>query len=198
MMAAASRRVLMIPGNGCGGDIRPYNFYGWMEQELATAGHHCVVPEGGMPDPLRARRSIWLPYIHDVMKCDEHSVVVGHSSGAVAALRLVEECKVHGLVIVAAYDDPLGDDLEQASGYFDDPTFDWDKIISNADWILQFAGERDTLVPISVQRRVGEALKQQSSALQRRDVFRYIELKHRDHFFTPPFSELMAELLPRL
>ena len=40
-----------------------------------------------MPDPNVARESIWLPFIRDVLKADERTIVVGHSSGAEAAMR---------------------------------------------------------------------------------------------------------------
>jgi hypothetical protein len=49
-------------------------------------------------------------------------------------MRLVEQNKVLGLVLVAAYDDDLGDELERNSGYFSRP-WDWHKIRSNAGFI---------------------------------------------------------------
>ena len=43
-----------------------------------------------MPDPYVARCSIWLPFIQNELKADENTVIVGHSSGAIAAMRLLE------------------------------------------------------------------------------------------------------------
>ena len=51
-----------------------------------------------------------------------------------AAMRLVEDNKVLGLVLVAAYDDDLGDELERNSGYFSRP-WDWARIRTNAGFI---------------------------------------------------------------
>ena len=34
-----------------------------------------------------ARASIWLPFMQNELKCDEETVIVGHSSGAEAAMR---------------------------------------------------------------------------------------------------------------
>jgi hypothetical protein len=59
---------------------------------------------------------------------------LGPRGGAAAAMRLVEQNKVLGLVLVAAYDDDLGDELERNSGYFSRP-WDWHKIRSNAGFI---------------------------------------------------------------
>ena len=37
----------------------------------------------------------------DVLGADAESVVIGHSSGAVAGLRLAERTRLHGLVVVS-------------------------------------------------------------------------------------------------
>jgi uncharacterized protein len=44
-----------------------------------------------MPDPMRARKDIWLPFIKNDLKSDENTILIGHSSGAEAAMRLGEE-----------------------------------------------------------------------------------------------------------
>ncbi|KAF4663552.1 hypothetical protein FOZ61_001544 [Perkinsus olseni] len=178
---AGRPKIVLVPGNGGGGDIRPANFYGWFEKQMLDRGYEVKLPEGGMPDPVRARRSIWIPYIRDTLKCDENTVLVGHSSGAVAALRLAEEQKLRGIVLIAVYDDPLGDSMEAASGYFDGP-FDWSAIQNNCGFIVQIGGTEDTLVPIDVQRRVARML---------RPKVEYVEVPGEDHFFVPPFGALV-------
>lgn len=50
------------------------------------------------------------------LQCDENTIIVGHSSGAVAAMRFAEQYKVSAIVIVSGYTSDLGDDLERASG----------------------------------------------------------------------------------
>ena len=32
------QKVVLVPGNGMGGDIRDMNFYGWAEKELYSRG----------------------------------------------------------------------------------------------------------------------------------------------------------------
>ena len=77
------------------------------------------------PDPHVCREKKWIPFINDELGgSNPESVVVGHSSGAVAALRLAERQKLKGIIVVAGYDSDLGDANERASGYFDRP-FDW-------------------------------------------------------------------------
>ncbi|KAJ3338522.1 putative hydrolase rbbp9 [Gonapodya sp. JEL0774] len=184
---SAPQRVLIVPGNGCGGDIRGFNFYGWADAALSdTPGFVPVLPGPfGMPDPNGADRKTWLAHIEGAMRCDAESVLVGHSSGAVAALRWAETRPIRGIVLVAAYDDALGDPGEQTSGYFDGP-FDWAAIRENCGFIVQFAGVRDQLVPIHIQRRVAHFLAPKVV---------YVEVEEEDHFFEPPFHALVQQIV---
>jgi hypothetical protein len=36
---------------------------------------------------VRARESIWLAFMKDVLQCAEDTIIIGHSSGAEAAMR---------------------------------------------------------------------------------------------------------------
>lgn len=57
--------------------------------------------------------------------------------------------------MLAAYDDPMGDELEMASGYFDRP-FEWEKVKDNAEWLVQMHCKDDPLVPVGYARKVNE------------------------------------------
>jgi hypothetical protein len=84
----------LAAGNGGGGDIRDSNFYGWAEQQLKKGGYDVRLPEGGMPDPLKARESKWVPYILNTLQCDQDTVLIGHSSGAGAPTTLLSSGRV--------------------------------------------------------------------------------------------------------
>lgn len=71
-----------------------------------------------MPDPYHARESIWLPFMRDTLRCDAATIIVGHSSGAEAAMRFAERHKVKGLVLVSACVSDLGVENERLSGYY--------------------------------------------------------------------------------
>ena len=86
-----------------------------------------------------SRHSIWLPFVRDELAADEHSILIGHSSGAVACARYAEKYKVKGICVCAGYDDDLGDATERASGYFDTP-WDYRKIQENTQFRVCFAG----------------------------------------------------------
>mmetsp|Transcript_11994 Transcript_11994/g.19522 ORF Transcript_11994/g.19522 Transcript_11994/m.19522 type:complete len:195 (+) Transcript_11994:266-850(+) len=183
MIGESKRKVVIVPGNSTV-PIRKCCFYSWAEKELMERGIPIsMAPDPGMPDQLEAKKSVWLPYIEHGLKCDEHSILVGHSSGAIAGLRFAENNKVFALVLLAAYDHHLDCELEKKSGYFDGP-FDWEKIKGNCKYIVQFAGTEDCLVPIEIQRRVAKHLA---------PVVEYIEIKERNHFFAPPFPPLIEK-----
>eukprot|EP00957_Ditylum_brightwellii_P169180 12877623-Ditylum_brightwellii.AAC.1 len=126
-------RVVILPGNGCT-NVRNANWYGWLEQRLKTDSRPGVsfAPNDiilrDMPDPHRARRSKWLPFIRsEMLDCkddaDDHgksreTIIVGHSSGAEAAMRLAETTPVAGLVLVAACHTDLGEPNETRSGWY--------------------------------------------------------------------------------
>lgn len=49
-----------------------------------------------MPDPVRASEGAWLPFMREALGADAGAVVVGHSSGAAAAMRLAETDRLAG------------------------------------------------------------------------------------------------------
>ena len=42
-----------------------------------------------MPDPLYARKSIWLPFMENELKIGAEDIIIGHSSGAVSFFRFL-------------------------------------------------------------------------------------------------------------
>jgi hypothetical protein len=89
-------RAAIIPGNGCTFNLERCMWYGWARRHLEQEGISTALQT--MPDPsspfLRpspkivvASESIWLPFMQDTLRCDENTIVIGHSSGAEAAMR---------------------------------------------------------------------------------------------------------------
>ena len=174
-------RCVIVPGNGCTGRVADANWYGWLERELRRESQfrEVVLPET-MPDPVGAKESVWVPFMREALKVGPDTVVVGHSSGAVAAMRLAEETPVAALVLVSACHTDLGDPGERAAGYYARP-WRWDAIRANAGRIVQFHSDNDPFIPDSEARHVAENLQSE-----------YSELPGRSHFFTPPFAECLG------
>ncbi|OQR83535.1 hypothetical protein ACHHYP_14575 [Achlya hypogyna] len=177
------RKVLIVPGNGCT-PVEACNWYAWLADKVREANVEVVLRS--MPDPYVARESIWLPFIKGEMGCDEHSIIVGHSSGAEAAMRLAETTKVHGLILVSACVTDLGDANERASGYYARP-WEWAQIKANCDWIVQFGSPDDPFLPGAEQNEVAAGLGSE---------FHY--LRGRGHFMDDQAPEIWAALAAKL
>lgn len=138
-------RVIIVPGNGCS-PVHNANWYSWMENELIQSGRFSEVLLKDMPDPDNARERVWIPFIRDELKADENTILIGHSSGAVAAMRYLETNKLFGCVLVSACYTDLGIESERISGYYSRPWL-WDSIKENSKWITQYHSTDDPFIP---------------------------------------------------
>lgn len=142
-------KIILIHGND--GGTHKDHWFPYLKQELETLG--LTVIANTFPDAIKARAKYWLPYIKDELNADENTIIIGHSSGAVAALRYAQSNKLLGTIIVGANHTDLGLPEEKDSGYFDQP-WQWDKIKANQQWIVQYASTDDPWIPISESRRI--------------------------------------------
>eukprot|EP01059_Diplonema_ambulator_P009897 TRINITY_DN19879_c0_g1_i1.p1 TRINITY_DN19879_c0_g1~~TRINITY_DN19879_c0_g1_i1.p1 ORF type:complete len:207 (+),score=52.72 TRINITY_DN19879_c0_g1_i1:42-623(+) len=185
-------RIIILPGNGCG-DVRDSNWYGWLEEklkrELEEAG--VVVELRNMPDPVVARREKWLPFVKDVMGCDEGTILVGHSSGAEAAMRYAEENKILGIILVGACHTHLDDANELASGYYPYPDgsnpWRFPAQVANTSFRTVFASTDDPFIPIQEQRHVAAAIDAK--------MFEYTD---RGHFQMEAVPDILKHTLERV
>jgi predicted alpha/beta hydrolase family esterase len=115
----------------------------WLKKKLDSAGYETHFET--MPDPKLARRDIWLPYLQDDVKVGANDVLIGWSSGAVAAMRYAETHKILGSILISPCYTDLGDELEKQSGYFDDP-WDWKAIKTNQKKIALVFGDDDPYI----------------------------------------------------
>ena len=143
-----------------------------------------VMPEPAMPDPYRASEVVWLKWMREVGKVDATTIVVGHSSGAVAAMRLLETTPLAGVVLVSACWTDLGEESERIAGYYSRPWL-WDDIKAHAGWIVQFHSVDDPFIPPAEARHVAKKTGSE-----------YFEHTHSSHFFEP-FDELIDVLVEK-
>lgn len=167
-MALQSVRVVIVPGNGAG-NVHTSNWYGWLYKKLQQRPGVTAILQN-MPDPLYAREKVWIPFMKQELGCGPDTIVVGHSSGAAAAMRLAEADKLAGIVLVSAYSSDLGDELEAGSGYFNRP-WDWQAIKHNAGFIVQFGSEDDPFLPWPAQQLVADELGAELHRFQDRGHF---------------------------
>ena len=145
-------KVIIIRGNGV--SVPSDNWFPYLEKELGVLGFD--VKNKNFPDEVLAREKYWLPRIKE-LGADENTILVGHSSGAVAAMRFAEKNKILGSVLVGACYTDLGDEDEKKSGYYN-CSWEWEKIKNNQQWIVQFASTDDPYIPIEEARHISENL----------------------------------------
>lgn len=135
-------RIVFIHGN----DTEHWSFAwaGWLKKELDAQGYDTFFET--MPDSILARGEYWLPFLEDHANVDENTLLVGWSSGAVAAMRFAQTHKIKGSVLVSPCYTDLGDETEKASGYFNDE-WHWQDIAANQERIALFCSDNDPYIP---------------------------------------------------
>jgi hypothetical protein len=90
-----------------------------------------------------------------------------------------------GAIIIGTNYTDLGEETEQESGYYTAP-WQWDKIKSNANWIVQFISTDDPYIPPSETQFIHEKLGTE-----------YRELTGRGHFMIDhnPMNNTFPEVI---
>lgn len=179
-------KVILIHGNG--GCKPTDNWFPYLKQELEQLHIEVLAPQ--FPDSELARESYWIPFLENELKADESTVLVGHSSGAIAAIRYAETHKILGSVLVGVYHTHLGIESEKRSRYFDRP-WNWAEAKKNQHFIIEFASTDDPWIPIEEARFVRDKLGAE-----------YYEYTDQGHFGgdynKETFPELLEALKPKL
>lgn len=172
-------KVILIHGNG---NSKPTdNWLPYLKKELEKLNLKVVAPQ--FPDAQLARSSYWLPFLEHELQADKNTIIVGHSSGAIAAMRYAESHQILGSALIGAYYTDLGYENEKLSGYFNKP-WDWQAIKKNQKWIIQFAGANDPWIPIKEAHVVRDHLNTD-----------YYESPDQGHFGGDYHKETFPELL---
>lgn len=177
-------KIILIHGN----DTLRWN-YAWMPwaaEEFKKLGLEVIAET--FPDSIIARKAYWLAFLRERIFADEQTILVGHSSGALCAMRYAEEQQILGSVLIGTAYTDLNDPLEKQSGYFDTP-WDWEMIKKNQQWIIQFDSTDDPYIPIEEPRHVHKMLDTE-----------YYEFDNRGHFFKGQdrFPELIERVKEKL
>src|SRR3989344_4911021 len=146
-------RIVYIHGNGA--SHWSFAWAKWLKAELEKAGYETFFET--MPDSVIARKEHWLPFIEHYVKAGENDVIVGWSSGALAAMRYAELHKIRGSVLVGPCTTDLGIELEKQSGYFDTP-WQWQKIKENQQHIAIVYSDDDPFIPQEEFAKITTAL----------------------------------------
>lgn len=178
-------KAIFIPGNG--GGTPKDQWFPYVKKELENIGVEVI--DEDFPDADLAPESSWIPFLHE-LGADENTILVGYSSGAIAAMRFAEKNKIYGTALISTYHTDLNNPWEEKAGYFNRP-WDWEAIKNNQNWILQFASSDDPFVPVEEARFVHEKLDSE-----------YQEFTDQGHFgatyLKTEFPELVKALIEKL
>lgn len=120
------------------------SFAPWLKTELEKLGFTTFFET--FPDSIIAREEYWISFLEEHIHVTENDILLGWSSGAVAAMRFAETHKIKGSILISPSHTDLGDELERQSGYFTRP-WDWEKIRNNQKAIALCFGDDDPYIP---------------------------------------------------
>lgn len=136
------------------------DWYPWMKTTLEGMGYVVVVPK--FPTPAGQSYESWKAVLRNYLdKFDNETIFIGHGTGGVFALRLLENSRVQiaGTFLVASYSEALGHaGYDRVNETFIKQPFNWEKIKNNTHTIKVFAGENDPFVHSDVTDRLAEKL----------------------------------------
>jgi uncharacterized protein len=136
------------------------NWFPWLAAELESRGIETLVPS--LPTPDGQNLNSWLQaFDAQVGTLPSESLLIGHSVGAVFALRLLERVKnpVGTAVIVAGFTGKLGlPEYDALNSSFVFGAFNWPVIRRNSKRIICLAGDNDPYVPTEQGKEIAEGL----------------------------------------
>lgn len=120
------------------------SFAPWLKTELEKLGFATFFET--FPDSIIARSQYWLSFLEEHVQVTENDILIGWSSGAVAAMRFAETHTIRGSILISPSYTDLGDEIERQSGYFDAP-WNWNRIRTNQSTIALCFGDDDPYIP---------------------------------------------------
>lgn len=123
------------------------NWFPWLVHELRQKGHSVWVPD--LPHAESPSIPRWNAFIRKEWTFDQESIIIGHSSGAVAVLGVLQELpiktKIDKAILVAGFTTDLDwDPLQELFSY----RFHWGAIKKKANKFILFHSDDDPYVPL--------------------------------------------------
>ena len=150
------KKALILHGTG---NNSQGNWFPWLKSELEREGWKVWVPD--LPDSAKPNSKKYNDFIlaNKDWQFNEESVLIGHSSGAVVILSLLQhlpdDAKVDTCILVSSFKDALG--LEKLEGLFEEP-FDFEKIKQKAKKFIFIHSDNDPYCPLEHPRYLSEQL----------------------------------------
>jgi|SRR3989344_5314278 len=174
------KNVLILHGTG---SSSKQNWFPWLKSELEAKGVKVWVPD--LPLSERPNIERYKQYVFEHWQFDQDSIIIGHSSGAVAALGILQYLpvglQIEKVILVAAFKDNLGrDDLNQL---FIRP-LNFEKIKNHCKNFVLIASDNDPYVPLEHVQFLKEQLNGE-----------LVVLDGQKHFNTTTMGEASMEFI---
>jgi leucyl-tRNA synthetase len=150
------KHVVLLHGKGGKPDG---DFMQWARTELEKNGYTVEIP--ALPNTNEPDDVEQAEYIKQNCTIDENTIIVGHSAGGLAAMRLLETSKAGRLVLVATpFSATFLDGKTRPSvAKSIDRGYDYEKIRSNVSAVLAVYDEGDPIIPLSDGEKYAQLLK---------------------------------------
>jgi len=126
------------------------NWFPWLKKELEKRDWSVWVPDLPRADKPNIKRYNRLIFSNKNWPFNQDSVIIGHSSGAVAILGLLQalpkSTQVNTCILVGTFNDDLG--WEALDELFTEP-FDWKKIKTKAKKFIFIHSDDDPFCPLA-------------------------------------------------
>lgn len=136
------------------------NWYPWLKEELIKKGYKVWVPN--LPDADKPNIEKYNNFIFPKWEFNKDSILIGHSSGAVAILGILENLPegvvVERAILVAGFKDNEDLKWESLDKLFLKP-FDWEKIRKQCKEFFILHSDNDPYVTLSHAQHLAEKLK---------------------------------------
>ena len=136
------------------------NWFRSIAIDLEAKGFRVYIPQ--FPTPEGQELENWLRHFESqVGELDQHSLLIGHSVGAVFLLRLLERLKtpIDTVVLVAGFTGSLGlPEYDELNATFVDGSFDWSRIRASVKNVICLNGDNDPYVPFHQGKEIADSL----------------------------------------
>lgn len=141
-----------------GTDASPANnWFTWLKEQLEQNGYRVWLPQ--LPESATPNTKRYNEFLlsNPDFTFDNETILIGHSSGAVEILNLLQHLPdgvhIEAAYLVSAFKDDLG--WESLTGLFEEP-FDFEKIKTKANKFVFLHSDNDPYVPIEHARYLSE------------------------------------------
>ena len=151
------KTAFIFHGTGANPDM---HWFPWLDEKLKQNGYEVIRPN--FPTPENQSLENWLDVFNQYNdKLDSDSILIGHSTGAVFVLNVLEKYdqKIAGSFLVSGFIGPLGlEDFDPLNKTFAERDFNWQKIRDNSEKFFIYNSKDDPYVPFRKAKELEKKL----------------------------------------